>query len=471
VRQPAALDGLEAIRRGSAGARVLVVDDNAEMRSYLERLLREMGWNVESAADGDAALERARLSHPELVVADVMMPGSDGFELLRRIRADASLKSLPVVLVTARAAESAAVEGLVAGADDYIAKPFSARELAARLGAQIQLARVRRRAERLDAYRVALMDTLSPLSSPLAIEGAACHVLREWLGAVRVCFGRLEPGGDREFSAWSDALRAGRTSVVNDAATDPAFDETQRREWAALGVRSSVAIPLIQDGRTVAFTVVQSKDVRNWNDDDVLLVRETAERTWEALERARAGADLRESEAALAKLNAACSRLWRMTTLEEGLDEMLAATMQLLGAQMGNVQLYRAGRGVLTIAVQRGFAAGFLAHFAEVGAHDDSACGRALRSGQRTLIEDVEQDAAYAPLRDVARAAGYRSVQSTPLIGRSGPLGVISTHWATPHRCTEHELRLLDLYARQATDFMEWCHANERAGRSGVAIL
>jgi PAS domain S-box-containing protein len=161
---------------------------------------------------------------------------------------------------------------------------------------------------------------------------------------------------------------------------------------------------------------------------------------------------------ALTRLAEAGSRLWRMRDLREGLEEMLVAAIELLGADMGNVQTVDPDRGVLVIAAQRGFGQGFLEFFREVSAEDDSACGRALRLGKRTIIEDVEADAGYAPLRPIARAAGYRAVQSTPLIGRDGtPLGMLSTHFRTPHRPSEQDLRRLDLYVNRAVDFIERC--------------
>jgi PAS domain S-box-containing protein len=159
---------------------------------------------------------------------------------------------------------------------------------------------------------------------------------------------------------------------------------------------------------------------------------------------------------ALARLNEASSRLWRKQGLREGLDEVLDATIKLLGADMGNIQIFDADRRVLVIAAQRGFQQDFLDFFREVSAEDDTACGRALRSGKRSVIEDVEADAPYAPLRSVARAAGYRAVQSTPLIGRDGtPLGMLSTHFRSVHRPGEQDLRRLDLYVRQAGDLIE----------------
>jgi DNA-binding response OmpR family regulator len=102
------------------------------MRTYLQRLLGEH-WDVTTATDGEQALRLAGQLTPDLVLADVMLPRMDGFELLTRIRAEERLAEIPVVLLTARAGEDSAVEGLMAGADDYVIKPFSARELVARI--------------------------------------------------------------------------------------------------------------------------------------------------------------------------------------------------------------------------------------------------------------------------------------------------------------------------------------------------
>ena len=116
--------------------RILIADDNADMREYLARLLGDR-WHVEVAADGATALEMARLRPPDLVVADVMMPRLDGFGLLRELRANHLTRSIPVVLLSARAGEEATAEGLSAGANDYLVKPFSARELLVRVAAQL----------------------------------------------------------------------------------------------------------------------------------------------------------------------------------------------------------------------------------------------------------------------------------------------------------------------------------------------
>jgi signal transduction histidine kinase len=125
---------------------VLVADDNADMRDYLVRLLRPH-WRVEAAADGAAALASARRARPDLIVTDVMMPKVDGFGLLQAIRSDRKLADVPVIMLSARAGEEARVEGLHAGADDYLIKPFSARELVARIRVHLEGARATRKIE------------------------------------------------------------------------------------------------------------------------------------------------------------------------------------------------------------------------------------------------------------------------------------------------------------------------------------
>lgn len=135
-----------AARVDEKSALVLVVDDNADLRDYITRLLVGSGNQVVSAPNGRTALAALESCTPDLVITDVMMPELDGFGLLRAIRAQDSLRELPVIMLSARAGEEATIEGLEAGADDYLTKPFSARELLARVAANIKLSRLRREA-------------------------------------------------------------------------------------------------------------------------------------------------------------------------------------------------------------------------------------------------------------------------------------------------------------------------------------
>jgi signal transduction histidine kinase len=122
---------------------ILLADDNADLRAYVSRLLQPY-YHVEAVMDGQLALAAARQQPPDLILSDVMMPRLDGFGLLRELRADVRTRMIPVILLSARAGEEAAVEGLDAGADDYLIKPFSARELLARVHTHLGLARIRR---------------------------------------------------------------------------------------------------------------------------------------------------------------------------------------------------------------------------------------------------------------------------------------------------------------------------------------
>jgi signal transduction histidine kinase len=153
-------------------AHILLADDNADMREYVRQLLGRH-WSVEAVADGAAALAVARARPPDLVVADVMMPGLDGFELLRALRAEARTRTVPVVLLSARAGEESRVEGLDAGADDYLIKPFSARELVARVNAHLKLATARRQfAVALERERAKLEIVLRQMPAGVVIVDA-----------------------------------------------------------------------------------------------------------------------------------------------------------------------------------------------------------------------------------------------------------------------------------------------------------
>jgi PAS domain S-box-containing protein len=140
-------DGAALLPGRSDGAHILVADDNADMRNYVRRLLGPR-WDVETVSDGQEALEAIRRKRPDLLLTDVMMPRLAGFQLLRELRSDHALRDLPVIVLSARAGEEARIEGLDAGADDYLTKPFSARELVARVNTNLEMARLRREATR-----------------------------------------------------------------------------------------------------------------------------------------------------------------------------------------------------------------------------------------------------------------------------------------------------------------------------------
>lgn len=182
---------------------VLLADDNADMREYVHRLLAPH-FTVITARDGEDAFEKMMISRPALVLSDVMMPRLDGFGLLKRIRESPELQQTPVILVSARAGEEAKIEGLVAGADDYLIKPFGGRELLARVESNIRIAR--ERAAALKEYTEKLEQTVRRRTQELRrLNGSlersnedlqqfahvASHDLKEPVRKIRTFTGRL----------------------------------------------------------------------------------------------------------------------------------------------------------------------------------------------------------------------------------------------------------------------------------------
>ncbi|MFZ0831809.1 MAG: response regulator, partial [Mycobacterium sp.] len=149
--------GPDAGSGAAKAARLLIADDNTDMREYLTRLLRGAGYRVDAVTDGQAALESVRADLPDLVISDVMMSRLDGLALVAALRADPRTTAVPVLLLSARAGQEASIEGLQAGADDYLVKPFAAAELLARVRANVELARLRNHHAR---WRTALIESL-----------------------------------------------------------------------------------------------------------------------------------------------------------------------------------------------------------------------------------------------------------------------------------------------------------------------
>jgi len=179
-------------------------------------------------------------------------------------------------------------------------------------------------------------------------------------------------------------------------------------------------------------------------------------------DRKRLETELRIQLEDMHRLHAMNTRLMADVELPKAMEEILDVTIALQGADFGNVQLYEAETSTLHIVAQRGFSDDFLAKFRVVDANDDTACGRALRERSRVVIEDVDQDPAFAPYRAIATREGYRAVQSTPMLGRDGILkGMLSTHFRQPHVPAERDLQLTDLYVRLAADLVVRTHDGE----------
>ncbi len=183
----AAADAVEAthglLPQLSAMPRILIADDNNDMRAYLASLLAAHA-DVRVCADGEAAYALLLRDPPDLLLSDVMMPKLDGFGLVARIRAEESLRHLPVMLLSARAGEEAKIEGLQAGADDYLVKPFAANELLARVQRQLALGRERRlwqqSLQMRETYFRSLVDLAPVMLWTTDASGSCTYLSRRW---------------------------------------------------------------------------------------------------------------------------------------------------------------------------------------------------------------------------------------------------------------------------------------------------
>jgi signal transduction histidine kinase len=253
-------------------SRILVVDDNADMRAYLVRLLSQK-WSVETAEDGQAAFESAVHLPPDLILSDIMMPRMDGVAMLNALRANPATRTVPVMLLSARAGEEAVAHGFDTGADDYLVKPFAARELLARVRMHLEMARLRREwareLERANQELEAFSYSVShDLRAPLrAIDGFAKILIEDYgqklddqaghyLGRVRTATQRMAELIDdllelsRIARAPLNRERADVSALVRQILADLAERDPQR------SVRTSIREGLVADADPRLLAVV-----------------------------------------------------------------------------------------------------------------------------------------------------------------------------------------------------------------------
>ena len=257
------------------------------MRDYLRRLLGER-YAVEAVSDGLAALESARRRKPHLVLSDVMMPRLDGLGLLDALRSDSDLRDVPVILLSARAGDEASIEGLDAGADDYLVKPFGARELLARVRANLELAVQRRAAEGVPRR---LNETLELQVAERTAELRAKEArLRTIFETSYTYMGLMSPDGTL-LDANATSL-AGIEASLKDVIGKPFWETPWFTGTPGMSETVRAAIPIVAGGEIVRQEIhvnlpaggwrwfdFQMRPVRNVDGDVVAIVPEAVEVT------------------------------------------------------------------------------------------------------------------------------------------------------------------------------------------------
>ena len=323
-------DATEAARpvaaaAGSTRERILIADDNADMRDYVRRLL-EGRYEVEVVADGEAALQAIARARPDLVLTDVMMPRLDGLQLLARLRADPPTSTIPIILLSARAGEESRVEGMQAGADDYLIKPFTARELLARVEAHVKMARSRRAVEQVLrenekrlADELAAATRMHQVSTRLVQAGDTSSLFEEMLDAAidltKADMGNIQllergtlkivaqRGFEASFldsfraSSGSDgpgacraAIRRGERVIVDDVSSSELFVGTEALPlMARANARAVQATPLVsRSGEILGVVSTYYKARHRPTDDELRLLDTLARQAADLLERNRA---------------------------------------------------------------------------------------------------------------------------------------------------------------------------------------
>ncbi len=500
--------------------RILIVDDHELVRSGVRSVLRGSP-NLDvcgEAIDGQDAIAKAQQLNPDLIVMDISMPKLNGLEATREIQR--ILPQTSVVMLSQHDSPEMMRQALNAGARGYVVKSSIAAKLVAGInkvaGGELFFDRIvvnlpkknrdkkednvsrdiseRKRADRALAETARqqkalflLADRLQRAASMEEIYDSALDAIFKALPCDRAAILLADENGRMLFVRWrglSDEYRKAMDGhfswTPDDRNAQPGcmedidaadLDSSLRTTVKSEKIKALAFIPLISGRKRIGKFVTYYDTVHRFSENEIELSLTMARQLAFAIDRMRSEEARRNSEAelaseaeALTKLNqwSAKANLWSMRDMDQALDDLLPRVIELLGADKGNIQLLDARRGVLCIAVQRGFDREFLEFFREVSANDDSSCGRALRLRQPIVVDDVDRDEAFAPYRSAARAAGYRSVISAPLIGSDGaPLGMLSTHFKSPHRPTDQDMRRLDLYLRQAANFMRRCKTEE----------
>ncbi len=344
----------------------------------------------------------------------------------------------------------------------------------------------RKRDEANTAFLTAIQDDFARLTTANEIMQTVGEKLSRYLNAAQCLFTEIDEAQDRAIVEYNwhapdlldlvgvyqisefvnaefyRAVRARETIVVSNTQTDP---RTNAERYAAFNVQAFVHVPFHRSNNWKYLLTINDVRSRDWREDEIELIYEVANRLFPRIERARAeaevAANLRDTQL-LRELGARLVSGDDSQTLDR---EILAAAIELTGADAGTLQILDESTQDLCTIASQGFDSAMTTHFARVDASSDTSYGMAIASGIRTFVDfDVPQH--LDPSGSMRRHldAGFLSAQSTPLISRAGkPIGMVSTHWRTHYRPSDspkerlrqRQLQFLDLLARQAVDTIE----------------
>lgn len=433
-----------------AGApHILLADDNADMRNYVRRLLSD-AYYVEVVSDGLAALDAVQERRPDVLLTDIMMPGLDGFGLIKSIRTDVHLKDLPIIALSARAGEEAKEDGLEAGADDYLVKPFSARELRAVVKSNLELARMRREMvaglQESEARFRNMADHAPVMMWVTDTQGSCTYLNRGWYDFT----GQEEKQGLGY--GWlgathpADKERAGAIFQEANRTQQPFRIEYRLRRadneyrWAI----DAGAPRFGDDGAFLGFvgSVIDITD------------RKRAE----GLQHAQA--TLLEAAMQDSPISAILDELARKI---EAISSADIVAVVMLTDLNGN-RLHHAAAPNLPEPYRAAL------EYVDIGEKTGS-CGTAAYRKQPVYVQDIANDPLWENFREVALENGLRACFSTPILSSNGQvLGVFALYYPDAVRTATADRDLLEFGSRAAALIIERRRAQDNLRRQTLRL-
>jgi PAS domain S-box-containing protein len=414
-------------------SRVLVADDNPDLRRYLSSLLAGQ-FEVEAVSDGEAALRVIRDRPPDLLISDVMMPERDGYELIEALRSSPETQDLPIILLSARAGEEAAIRGLVAGADDYLPKPFSGRELLARVRAHLDQANLRREAAaelRAEQWRLEQTVQQMPAGVMLA-EAPSRRIVLSNRQAAEILGHGIVPhdGGDYDgyqlYTLKRERLRRDEGPLAQAMLSGEIVEDQDM-----LYIRG--------DGRTIVVRISAApvRDEAGEVVGGVLVFQDVSER----VRTERLLAAQRDILALIANGVSLRRVLESIVHTMEDLSESPAKSAIMLLSGDGHHLVHGASPS-LPPAYRKA------AEGLEIG---PDTPGSAAFTGETVMISDTGTAPGWEPYRDLAEELGIHAVWSTPLRADDGELvGTFGVFYDEPREPSDEDRRLVELLARTA---------------------
>jgi PAS domain S-box-containing protein len=430
---PGVMPAVGAPAADGSRARVLIADDNPDLRRYLSTLLAGQ-FDVETASDGDEALRVIGERPPDLLISDVMMPGPNGYEVLQAVRSTPEIQDLPIILLSARAGEEAAIEGLVAGADDYLPKPFSGRELLARVRAHLDLSTLRREAAgelRAEQWRLEQTIQQMPAGVMLAEAPSRRIVLSNRQAAEILGHGTL-PHQSGEYDGYQLLTLKGERLKRDEG-------PLARAMLSGEVVEDQDMLYLRGDGRTtiVRISAAPVRDEAGEVVGGVLVFQDVSAR----VRTERMLAAQRDILALIANGVSLQRVLEAIALCVEELSESPAKSSIMLLSADGQHLVHGASPS-LPPAYREA------AEGVQIG---PDTPGAAAFTGQTVMVSDTRTAPGWEPYRERAEELGIRVVWSTPVRADDGELvGTLGVFYGEPREPTEEDHRVVDLLARTA---------------------